>query len=331
MKLLFLVLLWIAIIAAACWSFAALAVDMPGAPLRVGASCLLALVLTGIIWRVRGRWMKAAAAFVPLFLVLVWWLGLSPSNDRAWQADVAKLAFADIDGDIITVHNVRNAEYRTESDYTPHWETRRYDLRQLRGIDLFITYWGSPWIAHPILSFDFGTGGHLAISVETRKEVGEEYSALLGFFRQYELIYVMADERDLIRLRTNYRVGETVYLYHTTATPEVARAVFVSYLQTVNAMVKQPVWYNAITSNCTTGIRIHTAGIDGAGAPDWNWRLLLNGKADEYAYAHGRMAGDLPFVALKAQAEINAVARTADQAVDFSEIIRHSRVGFDLP
>ncbi|MDY0873605.1 Lnb N-terminal periplasmic domain-containing protein [Dongia rigui] len=328
MKLLGLIFLWIAIVAGACWSFAALAVDMPNPPLRIGASCLLALTLGGIVWRARSGWVKAATAVLPLLLVLAWWIGLSPSNDRVWQADVAQLATADIAGDIITIHNLRNAEYRTETDYTPHWETRRYDLRQLQGIDLFITYWGSPWIAHPILSFDFGAGGHLAISVETRKEVGEDYSALLGFFRQYELIYVLADERDLIRLRTNYRVGETVYLYHTTATPEAARAVLTSYLQTVNAMARQPVWYNALTSNCTTGIRIHTAGIGAAGTADWNWRLLLNGKADEYAYVHGRIAGDLPFDALKAQAAINAVARTADGAADFSTIIRRNRAGF---
>ncbi len=331
MRLTGLILTWILLLLCCAWAAAALAIDMPTTSWRIVTVTVFLLVLLIALWRVPGIWTKAAVGFLPFLLVLTWWLNLAPSNDRPWQADVANLASAEIAGDKITIHNLRNADYRTELDYTPHWETRTYDLKDLRGMDLFITYWGSPWIAHPIVSFDFGAGGHLAISVETRKEVGEEYSALLGFFRQYELVYVLADERDLIRLRTNYRVGETVYLYRTAATPETARAVLLAYLRTVNIMTKQPVWYNAITSNCTTGIRIHTAGIDGTTAAPWNWRLVLNGKADEYAYDHGRLVGDLPFDALKQQAVINDVARGANDAADFSDIIRRNRVGFSTP
>jgi len=328
MRFVGLVLIWTLLLVSCLWAVAAIAIDMSPIPWRIGALGILAIAEMFILWRVRGAWRKGLIGFLPFVLVLAWWLSLAPSNNRPWQADVAELPSAEIDGDKITIHNLRNVDYRTELDYTPHWETRSYNLKDLRGIDLFITYWGSPWIAHPILSFDFGQGGHLAISVETRKEVGEEYSALLGFFRQYELVYVLADERDLIRLRTNYRVGETVYLYRTVATPETARAVLLGYLQTANQMVEQPVWYNAITSNCTTGIRIHTVGIEGTTAAPWNWRLLLNGKADEYAYEKGRLVGDLPFDALKQQAAINDVARTANDAPDFSEIIRRNRVGF---
>lgn len=309
----------------------ALAIDMPAPALRVAAPIIFCISLLFLLWRVPGRWRKAISGFAPFLLVLFWWLALSPSNERNWQLDVAKTASAEIDGSRIIIHNLRNADYRTELDYTPRWETREYNLDDLRGIDLFITYWGSPWIAHPIVSFDFGAGRHLAVSVETRKEVGEEYSALLGFFRQYELIYVFADERDLIRLRTNYRVGETVYLYRTVATPETARAVLLGYLQTVNELAQKPVWYNAITSNCTTGIRIHTAGIAGTTPAEWSWRLVLNGKADEYAYQHGRLAGNLPFDALKRQAVINDAARPANQSADFSRIIRLNRAGFSEP
>src|SRR5262249_18875570 len=157
----------------------------------------------------------------------------------------------------------------------PHWETRSYDLKDIRGADLFITFWGSPWIAHPIVSFQFGDHDHIAFSVEVRKEVGEEYSAFRGFFRQFELIYIVADERLLIRLHTNYRTGEEVYLYRTVAKPEAAREIFLSYLESANELRAKPAFYNAITSNCTTNIRIHTKVVAG-GAMPWNWRLLLN-------------------------------------------------------
>ena len=183
-------------------------------------------------------WLSADAAKGSQFasrrfaLVLAWWLTLKPSNDRAWQPDVAQTAWAEIDGDHVTIHNVRNCDYRTEGDYTPRWETRSFDLSQIRGMDIFLTYWGSPWIAHPIVSFQFGDNDYIAMSIETRKEVGEVYSAIRGFFRYYELIYTVSDERDVVRLRTNYRKGEETYLFHTLATPEHARATFLNYLKT---------------------------------------------------------------------------------------------------
>jgi hypothetical protein len=227
----------------------------------------------------------------------------------------------------VTIHNVRNFDYRSETDYTPHWEVRQYDLAQLQGMDLFLTYWGSPWIAHPILSFQFADAPPLAISVEARKEVGETYSATRGFFRQFELIYILADERDVIRLRTNYRQGEEVYLFRMKVSAEMARAVLLDYLRTVNELHQQPAFYNALTSNCTTNIRLHTAAATGKPAR-WNWRTLLSGKVDQYVYERGLLAGDLPFDELKRRAHINEAARAADQSPDFSALIRAGRPGF---
>ena len=178
--------------------------------------------MVGALLTFRGRGKAIAICLAGFALVLAWWLTLKPSNDRAWQPDVAQTAWAEIDGDHVTIHNVRNCDYRTEGDYTPHWETRSYDLAQIRGMDIFLTYWGSPWIAHPIVSFQFGDNDYIAMSIETRKEVGEQYSAIRGFFRYYELIYTVSDERDVVRLRTNYRKGEETYLFHTRATPEHA-------------------------------------------------------------------------------------------------------------
>lgn len=322
-------LVWLVVLGLVGWAAAALAIDLPVPVLRLPVAIAFGAVVLAVIIFVRGMGRKLMACLVGFAAVLAWWLTISPSNDRAWQQDVTQTPWAEIDGDRITIHNVRNFDYRAEFDYTPRWEERSYDLSQIRGADIFLTYWGSPWIAHPIVSFQFGDGDHIAFSIETRKEVGEEYSAFKGFFRQYELVYIVADERDVIRLRTNYRAGEEVYLYRTAATPEAARSIFLDYLRSANELHETPVFYNALTSNCTTNIRIHTKVAAGNRFAPWDWRLLLNGKSDEFAYEYGRfISGDLPFPALKQQAHINQAGREADQAADFSARIRQDRAGF---
>jgi hypothetical protein len=322
-------LAWLIVLGLVAWAVAALAIDLPVASLRLPVAIAFGVAVLAAVIFIRGVGRKLLACLVGFAAVLAWWLTLSPSNERAWQGDVTQTPWAEIDGDRVTIHNVRNYDYRAEFDYSPRWEDRSYDLSQIRGADIFLTYWGSPWIAHPIVSFQFGDSDHIAFSIETRKEVGEEYSAFKGFFRQYELIYIVADERDVIRLRTNYRTGEEVYLYRTVATPEAARAIFLDYLRSATEMHGQPVWYNALTSNCTTNIRIHTKVAAGDRFAPWDWRLLLNGKSDEFAYQYGRFATDgLSFQALKEQAHINDDARAADQAPDFSARVRQGRAGF---
>jgi hypothetical protein len=199
-------------------------------------------------------------------------------------------------------------------------------LSNLTGIDLAINYWGSPWMAHPIASFQFADAPPLCFSIETRKEIGESYSAIAGFFRQFELIYVVADERDVIRVRTNFRRGEDVYLYRTTASPEKARERFMDYIVALNELHSHPLWYNAATTNCTTTIRTQHATTHRA---PWDWRILLNGKADEMMFERGALAtGGLPFAELKTRALINAAANAADARPDFSRLIRTGLPGF---
>jgi hypothetical protein len=271
------------------------------------------------LWRVRPlRWVVAGilAAFV---VVLAAWLAIPPSNARDWQPDVATLAFADIRGDHVIVHNVRNAEYRTETDYTVRLEERALDLSKLRSLDLFLVYWGSPLIAHTILSWGFEGDQYLAISIETRKEKGEEYSALRGFFRQYELVFVVADERDVVRLRTNVR-GEDVYVYRLDASPADARRLLLRYLAEVNRLHDRPHWYNALTENCTTAIK-RIAGAD-TRRSWWSWKLVLNGYLDELAYANGAFDHSLPFAVLKAKSHINDRAKAANDDPRFSVRIR---------
>jgi hypothetical protein len=308
---------WLAALACAAWAFGALYFDFPIA--SAFAAILFVVILLAVIIFVRGQLLKLAIMLGAFTLVVLWWLTLKPSNDRAWQPDVSQTAWAEINGDEVTIHNVRNCDYRTDTDFTPHWETRTVRFSQITGIDLAINYWGSPWIAHPIVSFQFADALPLCFSIETRKTIGQQYSTLEGFYRQYTLIYIVADERDVIRLRTNYR-REDVYLYHTLASPEQARQRFREYLSTLNALHENPRWYNAVTQNCTTSIRAQRAA---KLRIRWDWRILLNGKADELLYQdHAIATGGLSFTELKQRSLIDARARAADDDPNFSQVIR---------
>lgn len=313
---------------ASVWAVAAILIDSRVPSLRWPAAILFCV---GIIlsWLLLHPWWKGLLiTAVGFAVVLAWWLSLKPSNNRDWQPDNAQTASIQVDGDNVFIVNFRDCIYRTEEDYNCHWELRQYKLSNLRGLDLFITWWGSPWIAHPIVSFDFGDEGHVAMSIETRDVVGQTYSALLGFFRQYTLTYIVAPETDLIKLRTNYRKHEEVYLFHIRATPEQARGLFLEYADRVNALHRKPEWYNALTNNCTTNIAVSAAESQDK-RPRWNWRILLNGKADEMLYQRGRLATDgLSLPELKERAHINAAAQAADDSPNFSELIRKGRPGF---
>jgi hypothetical protein len=310
-------LAWIGATLCATWAVGALYFDFPTA--RAPTAILFVIVLIAAVIFVRGKLLKLVIVFGAFALVVLWWLTLKPSNDRAWQPDVAQTAWADINADEVTIHNVRDCDYRTESDFTPRWETRSVRPSHITGMDVAINYWGSPWIAHPIVSFQFADALPLCFSIETRKTIGQQYSTVKGFYRQYTLIYVVADERDVVRLRTNYR-REDVYLYHALASPAQARQRFREYINTVNVLHENPRWYNAVTSNCTTSIRAQRE-VD-LRAP-WDWRILLNGKADEMLYQdHAIATGGLPFAELKQRSLINERARAADQDPDFSKLIR---------
>jgi hypothetical protein len=254
-----------------------------------------------------------------------WRFSLRPSNARDWQPDVARVATAEIQGERVTVRNVRNFRYRSETDFDERWEERRLDLARLDGLDLFVSYWGAPLIAHTIMSWSFSDGQHLAVSVETRKTKDQVYSTLAGFFRQYELIYVAADERDVIALRTNFR-GEEVYLYHLGATQQAARILLLDYLDAMNALARKPRWYNALLTNCTTAMRQRV--IHAGGKVPLSWKLLANGYLPELLYERGSIDTSRPFVELKAISRINDRARAAGAAEDFSARIR---AGLPLP
>lgn len=312
------------------WTAGALYFDSPFPALRAPAAIVYLIVVLGALLFLRRGHKGLLVAFAGFVLVALWWFSLKPTNDRNWQPDNAQTASAEINGDQVTIHNFRFCHYRTESDYTCDWETRSYNLSNLRGADIFITWWGPTLIAHPISSFDFGDQGHVAISIETRDEVGQSYSAIRGFYRQYMLTYIVTDERDVVRLRTNYRHNpdEEVYLFRTTLSPPMARKVFLDYLQRVNQLHTRPEWYNALTNNCTTNIAVSASEARHARVR-FDYRILLNGKMDELMYEHGSLVtGGLPLPALKAQAHINPAAHAAGDSPDFSKLIRVDRVGF---
>ena len=326
-KLLFAVCVLVAFLLTA-WVAAALYFDFQIAGLRVPLAVLYLAVMLGTFFFLRHRPNRVLVLFAGFVVVAFWWFSLKPSNDRNWQPDNAQTAWSAINGEHITIHNFRNCSYVTSHDYTCQWETRSFDLANLSGADIFITWWGPTLIAHPIVSFDFGPQGHVPISIETRDVVGQSYSAVRGFFRQYELAYIVSDERDVVRLRTNYRKDEEVYIFRTAVKPQFARKIFLDYIERVNQLHSNPEWYNALTNNCTTNIDVSASQARGKGTV-WDWRVLLNGKMDEMMYEHGTLVtGGLPLPELKAQAHINAAAKAADDSPDWSQLIRVGRVGF---
>lgn len=320
-------LLGLACIVLLAWMALAVYFDLAprGIPwLPAGLAILVPVGALAALLLVRPRRWAVVGIGVAFVMVLVAWLAIPPSNTRDWQPDVATLPYAEIRGDRVTVHNVRNADYRSETDYTVRLEDRELDLSRLRSLDLFLVYWGSPLIAHTIMSWGFEGDQYLAVSIETRKEKGEEYSALRGFFRQYELTFVVADERDVVRLRTNFR-GEDVYVYQLDVPPADARILLLKYLRAVNDLREHPQWYNALTDNCTTAIR-RLAGSDSRRSW-WSWKLFLNGHLDELAYDIGAIDRSLPFPVLKAKSLVNDRAKAANADPQFSARIREGLPG----
>ena len=299
--------------------------DLPSAVLRTSLAALFGLfglaALAGLAMR---RWRRRAlATYLVVFIGLVaWWSTIAPSNDRDWKTEVAVLPYATIDGDLVTVHNIRNFDYRSETDFTPRYYDKTFDLRQLDSVDLIASYWAGPAIAHIFLSFGFGENDHLAVSIERRDERGEGYSTIKGLFKQFELIYLVADERDVIRVRTNYRHDppEDVYVFRLQGPKENARRVFLEYLHEINSLRQRPEFYNTLMTNCTGNIWLH-ARVNPGHVP-YSWKILLSGHVPEYLYGLGRLDTSLPFPELMRRSRVNDAAHAADQASDFSRRIR---------
>lgn len=294
---------------------------------RAGAAASYA-VITVLAFLFLPQRRRTLLISVCAFALLVFlFFQIPASNERDWQPEVAMTPYATINGNMITIHNVRNFDYRTETDFTPRWESRTYDLSKLDAADIIAVYWAGKAIAHIMVSFDFEGKDHLAVSIETRKEKGESYSTLAGFFRQYELYYVVADERDVIGVRTTYRQPqEDVYVYRTRAPLRNVRRVFLDYVKAINDMRERPRFYNTLTTNCTTSILFNTRM--NPESPPMSWKVLLSGYVPDYLYELGRLDTTRPFAELEKISRVNERAHAADKDPAFSQRIRQ---GLPMP
>ena len=294
--------------------------NLPSTGLRLALAISFAALAIWLLWLSRDR--RAYVAFVVLFLgVLAWHLSISPSHDRPWRPEVAVMPRVTIDGDRIYITGVRNFDYRSVDDFTVRWEEREVQLSHLTGIDFFVSYWSGNLVGHTFLSFIFDNALPLSISIETRPVIGQGFNPIASLFRQFGLIYVVGDERDLVRVRTNFR-KERVYLYRLNASPDNARRLFMVYLKRINELADRPEFYHLLSNSCTINIIRYANAAGRTGRFDI--RHLFNGLIDNYLYYSGRIDTTLPFAELRRRSQINEAAQAADDAPDFSERIRAS-------
>lgn len=304
------------------WGALALWYQLPGSAVwrALGSAAWMLVVIALAVFAVSRRsWLPLGIYVVLYAVLLIWWASIAPSNHRVWSDDVARMLTGTVQGNAVTLDNVRDFGWRSDTDYDARWETRHYDLDRLVSADAVLSYWGSKAIAHAMISFGFDDGSHVVFSVEIRKKRGEQYSSIGGFFRQFETILVAADERDIIRVRTNVR-GEDDYLYPLRMDKPVMRVLFLSYMQAANTLSETPAFYNTITSNCTTIVYRMARQID-PGLP-WDMRLLLTGYLPEYLYKVGALDRSASVEQLRQRGRITDRARNTAPGDDFSKVIR---------
>jgi Domain of unknown function (DUF4105) len=288
---------------------------------RVLLPLLYVLFLISLVILLRRHVLRLAAVFAAFILIAIWWMCIQPTGRGDYLPPVAVQAYPEFRGDLVTIHNLRNFDYRTRDDYDIRYEDRTYDLNRLKHVDFLINYWdGKRDTAHTALSFGFDDGQYVAVSVEIRGQKGDTYEFLRGLFKQFELFYVIGDERDVIRVRTNYQ-NEEVHLYRTNCTPENARKLFVDFLKGADTLRAHPRFYNTLFCNCTTMLIEHINRVLPTKVP-FLQRRMMNGYTDYAAYENGWLVGHESFKELRVKSNINARAQKADHDPDFSEKIR---------
>jgi Domain of unknown function (DUF4105) len=306
----------------AIWGGFALWYQMPAGQFIKGLCVVLwsafSFAMLTAVWQ--GRITVGVIAFaVALVGLLLWWTRLTPTNDHEWADDVARITTGAVDGSRVTLHNVRNFDWRTQTDYTQRWETRSYDLEHLRTVDMIMSYWSRAAIAHMLISFGFDAGEQIVFSVEVRRQKTQAFSEIGGFFKEFALSIIAADERDVVRLRTNVR-GEDVYLYRLQLPQEAMRSLFLGYVGEANSLVDSPRFYNTITVNCTTLVYQMMKRI--VGRLPLDYRLLFSGYLPEYVYRVGGLDRRYSLEELRRLGHITERARISDRRISFSADIR---------
>src|SRR5207344_1986701 len=292
--------------------------NLPWTPLRLGLAAAFAAFAIWALWFSHRRHMSMT--FIVLYLgVVAWWISISPSHDRNWRPEVAVMPRAVIDGDRVRLTGVRNFDYRSRSDFTVRYEEREVQLSHLTALDFYVSYFMPGPVGHTFVSFIFDNSPPLSISIETRPEIGESFALVASMFKQFELIYVVGDERDLVGVRANYR-HEAVYLYRLSTSPDDARRLLLVYLARINELADRPEFYHLLTNSCTINIVRYANAAGRVGRLDV--RHLLNGLVDSYLYFSGRIDTTLPLDELRRRSQINDAAQAADGAPDFPQRIR---------
>lgn len=316
-------------VAAALWSIGAVRYGaiVPGPEwARVAAAAAYAAAMGVLAWRIRGRWWKGTAIVGPALVVAVLVVATRARNDREWSPDQAVLPWAEVDGDRVTVHNIRSCVYRSATDFDVRHRSETFDMRGLtRAWFVVEPLPGVPGGAHTFLTFGWEDGRHVAVSVEVRRERGERFDPLRGLYRRYELMYVVGDEEDLIGLRARHR-GHTVYLYPVVSSPTRVRMLFLHMLDRCNTLRKQPEFYHTILNNCTTAVLRHANRVSSVRVP-WTLPVVLPRGSDELAARLGLIEWDGAAGGIdeaRARADVSDRARSWDagSGVGFSAWIR---------
>lgn len=327
LRMALIVLMALVMFGAGAWAALALWYQLPGRSITraIGSLCWTGLVVALVVLAIACRsWLPLLAYAACYAIVLLWWLGIAPSNQRIWADDVSQLLTGQLHGNRVVLEHVRNFSWRRDDDYDARWETREYDLDKLLSTDAVLSYWSSRAIAHAMISFGFDDGRHVVFSVEIRKRRGQQYSTIGGFFKQYETVLVAADDNDIIRVRTHVR-GEDDYLYSLRMGKSAMRALFVSYVDAANQLATRPAFYNTFTSNCTTLVYRMARQI-APGLP-WDARLLLTGYLPGYLYQVGALDRDVPLELLRQRGRITERARAVRPEENFSQAIRRGMPG----
>jgi hypothetical protein len=265
-------------------------------------------------------------------LLILLWLGyryfvLQPSNERDWEYGMDVLPHITIEGDVVHVQHVRDYRWPADGPPSSDYVDRTYDVRRLERV-WFIEepftmtlFPGFKGVAHTYFVFDFQDQPPVAVSVESRRERGEQYDALRGMINEYELIYIWGMEQDLTGRRAVLEKNQ-LYMYPLVGSMDSGRRLFLNLADASRELETRPRFYNTLTSNCTNELA-KAANQAQPGAIPPHFALIAPGYSDGFLYDLGFIPNDAPLETVRQRYAItDAVTALVDQP-DFSRLLRH--------